>query len=165
MFSYSASRAWPQLFPSHRCIPAQTKRNIADEQMCFKNGCSTRPPACLSCLSGGFTHQRGSWRMRMGLDMITRRGNLKHMAEHTCTNTLAKICKDMHTHIYRQLWIFHVQFINERWLQTGKVLLLYLSKHSWGDMWKWGKRRKTELIKKHSQPHTHTPTGCNLVFA
>lgn len=71
MFSYSASGAWPQLFPSHRRIPVQTKRNIADEQMCFKNGRSTRPPVCRGW-GGGVTHQHGSRRMRLELDANTR---------------------------------------------------------------------------------------------
>ncbi len=117
MFSYSASRAWPQLFPSHRRIPLQTKRNIADEQMCFKNGRSTRPPVCLP---GGFTHQHGSWRVRMELDANTQ-GELIT----TCVNThvqthwqrYAETC--IHTHT--QIWIFYVQIIKERWLQTERM--------------------------------------------
>lgn len=98
-FLVLASRAWPQLFPSHRRIPVQTKGNIADEQMCFKNGRGTRRP-----LLGEFTHRRGSWRMRTGLDVITQGALLNtwmstHVQTHqqrypkTCThpNTLTQL--------------------------------------------------------------------------
>ncbi len=177
MFSYSASRAWPQLFPSHRRIPLQTKRNIADEQMCFKNGRSTRPPVCLP---GGFTHQHGSWRVRMELDANTQ-GELIT----TCVNThvqthwqrYAETC--IHTHT--QIWIFYVQIIKERWLQTERTHCCRTWTNTWWRTKMYRARQqvsppKTEkkkpfqttlfwnwLIKRHSQPHAHIPTGNNLV--
>ncbi len=91
MFSYSASGAWPQLFPSHRRIPVQTERNIADEQMCFKNGRGTRPPVCSERVYSPA-------RLMKNEDGATQGATRAHMHEHTCTNTRAEICRDMQTH-------------------------------------------------------------------
>lgn len=114
-----------------------------------------RPPACLP---GGFTHQHGSWRVRMELDASTRGERIN-----TCVNThvqthwqrYAETCIHAHT----QFWIFHVQIIKERWFQTENMHCCW----SWTNTW-WRRKiyrageQETEQVSppKRENPFRHT---------
>lgn len=168
MFSYSASRAWPQLFPSHRRIPVQTKQNIVHEQMCFKNGRSTRSPVLSVCREGLLTVlAHGEW--ETGARRKNTRGIPKHMDEHTCTNTLAKMCRDMHSH--SQISEFFMSKSLKR--DDSKLKRCHVTGPEQPQIWRSGEicqykvgQHKFELnlksfeIKPVKLLHGHTCDGC-----
>lgn len=135
-FLIPQSSAWPQLFPNRKRIPVQTKQNILDEQMCFKNG----PRYQVDCREGY------SPRMSTVQDSNTR-GAHKHMHEQTCTNT--------DTETYKHIWIFYVRIIKDPWTQTWKM------QFSWTQI--KIKKQKDMKIAEYISPSIYITSGFQSV--
>lgn len=95
-------------------LSGRKKRNIADEQMCFKNGRGTRSPR------GGRGFLLAAMKTRLDVRNTQGGNSQTHAWAHMYKHTGEDVQGHANT-LTLKFWIFYAQIIKERWVQTEET--------------------------------------------